>query len=356
MVGRIEQLHAASDAGEDERRAALHVGEQDAQVLVGRRGIAHLELHGGADGHLGADGDGAALPVGAEHRADQHVVAVGLAAPLVEHDPELQRPGHGDAVLRCHLVRDGEDPVERRRPGDLVDQVALGLRHDQRWPDGAAALRDRGHHVEAPGEQEADGPGVEHGLVGHEPVAARPGRRRGHAAHHGQPGGPGHEVVEHRLDGEAERVREQHEGGRAIDLQGLDAHRPAVGLLGGPEPHGSRPRRARRSGARPQREQGDGRVALDLLAVGQDGRRRGAHQRPGAKRGTDRGGDVLHRPGEGGGHEHQGGIRRLAELVEHLADDLTDRVGRQRVLREGCGEGHAQPSAGGRSVNGTVVT
>ena len=81
-------------------------------------------------------------------------------------------------------------------------------------------------------------------------------------------------------------------------------------------------------------------------------------KRAGLQRRSDGGRDVVERTGQRRGDEHDGEVRRRADLLEHLADHLAGGVGRKRVLGERGGEAacSGRYEAGGSRVNGTVVT
>ena len=66
--GSAEQPRPPAVAGEDERGVGPARRHQRVEVLVGGRGVAQMELHGGAHRHGVADGDGARGAVGADAR------------------------------------------------------------------------------------------------------------------------------------------------------------------------------------------------------------------------------------------------------------------------------------------------
>ena len=141
--------------------------QQDVQVLVGRPGVAQMELHGRPHGHDVAHGHRAGPPVGAEDAAQQEVAAAEGLAVLVD-DPARSgaRPSRaGHLVFGQRTVGLRHQPLQGRRPGQLEDHVALRAGHDQRLTEGPASL---GHHrldpdpgtEERPHRARRSGPGV----------------------------------------------------------------------------------------------------------------------------------------------------------------------------------------------------
>src|SRR5205085_1369298 len=83
VVGPAEQLDAAAVAREHQRALRLSAGEQLAQIDVGGRRVAYLELDGVADLHLVTDGDGAHLPIASDDVADEKIAAAEVDLVLV---------------------------------------------------------------------------------------------------------------------------------------------------------------------------------------------------------------------------------------------------------------------------------
>ena len=178
---RPRPLHVNSSAAE-----RVDAGQHLAQVLVGGRGVAHVELHGLADGDVVAHHDGAGRLVAAEHVAHEEVAASEVGLVLVDHDAEVQAGAHERAVLLRRRGRAVLHALDRRRPGELLDAVALAAGHHVGLPDRSASLRhDRAHRE--PLEEHPDRAGGGDALVEHEAVAAGPARRRRRAADHLQP-------------------------------------------------------------------------------------------------------------------------------------------------------------------------
>ncbi len=79
---------------------------------------------------------------------------------------------------------------------------------------------------------------------------------------------------------------------------------------------------------------------LDLAAAADHRGRRGTDEDTGCEGRADGGGDVVEDAGQGAGHEEDRDVGCGSEHVEDRADDLADRLGRGRVLRQRGGEGH----------------
>src|SRR5581483_6984845 len=141
VVGLAEQAPAPPVAGEQQAAACGAVAvEGHAQVLVGGAGVAHVELHGLAQLHLRAHGDGAHLLVGAQHVADQKVARLEAVLVLVDHLPQVQTLVDQAHVLLGHHAGAGhlQQPLQGGPAGQLVDDVALRL-GDHVWvADGPA--------------------------------------------------------------------------------------------------------------------------------------------------------------------------------------------------------------------------
>src|SRR5687767_7400377 len=179
VVGLAEQPLAAAVAGEEQRRVGLGGGEEVAQVLVGRAGVADLELHRPPDFDVVADGDGAAALVGSHHAPHEEIAPAGVESRLVDHTPDLQRPAHELALLVVGGRRRHLEPLESGLAAELEDEVPVGLRHHVGLAHRPAALGDHGADLDATRQHHPDRPGVDHLVVEHQTVAARlHGRRR----------------------------------------------------------------------------------------------------------------------------------------------------------------------------------
>src|SRR5205823_4093573 len=73
VVGLAEEPLPSSVAGEEDGGVGPGRGQQVAQVLVGRAGVAYLKLHRAPDGDVVADRDGAAALVGSDDRPHEEV-------------------------------------------------------------------------------------------------------------------------------------------------------------------------------------------------------------------------------------------------------------------------------------------
>ena len=90
VVGRVEELAAASVAGEYEGTAGGTSGQYGVEVLVGAGGVAHLELHGRTHRHGVAHRHRAGCTVDAEHAADEEIAPFELNLGFVDHDTTVQ--------------------------------------------------------------------------------------------------------------------------------------------------------------------------------------------------------------------------------------------------------------------------
>ena len=116
----------------------------------------------------------ARLLVGAEHVAHEEVAAAELGLVLVDDEADVQAaPEQLALVVGRRSRRAPCSRVERGLPAELLDDVPLGARDDERArrPAGSPARRPCAT-VDA-GEEHADRAVVEDRVVEHEPVAAR---------------------------------------------------------------------------------------------------------------------------------------------------------------------------------------
>src|SRR5947208_683215 len=86
---RGARARAVPVAGEHEGAIGAAAVDELAQVLVGRRCVANLELGRGADLHDVAYGEGAVLRIAPEDVSDQEVAPVELRLGFVDHPPEV---------------------------------------------------------------------------------------------------------------------------------------------------------------------------------------------------------------------------------------------------------------------------
>src|SRR5688500_18217415 len=149
VVGLAEEPLAPAVAGEQQRRVGLGGGEEVAQVLVGRAGVAHLELPRPPSSDVVADVDGAAAPVGSDHPPDREVAPAGLEPGIVDHAPELQPPAHELALLVVGGRRRLLEALEGGLAAELEDEVPVGLGHHVGLAHRPAALGDHGADLDA---------------------------------------------------------------------------------------------------------------------------------------------------------------------------------------------------------------
>ena len=225
VVGHAEEPAAAAVAREEQRGLGLDAAEQLAQVLVGGRRVADVELHRLADGDVVADDDRARGLVAAEHVAHEEVAAAEVGLVLVDDDAEVQAGTHERPVLLArlgggvlHAVRSRR---ARRAPRSGCARRASRRRADP--PDGSPGTRRCARRRPSTNTPTAPD-GVITLAVEDEAVAAGAARRRGRATDHldGSDAIADRVVVqpaEEAVDREAERVGEEEAGstGRGRD-------------------------------------------------------------------------------------------------------------------------------------------
>src|SRR5581483_978849 len=148
VVGLVEQPGPAAVAAEEEcprgagRALASGVLQEQAEVLVGRAGVADVELHRLADADAVAEDQGAALTVQAEDVADQEVAAAERVLVLVDDQADVRALPDELLVARAQLLPELLELDRRGLATQLQDGVLVGAGDDQRLADGPAALRD----------------------------------------------------------------------------------------------------------------------------------------------------------------------------------------------------------------------
>ena len=238
VVGDVEHVRAAAVAGEQQRPGRALVAQRQrlrlqrlAQVLVGGRAVAHVHADRLADPDPLADGEAAAVGVGAEDRADEEVAALVGGLVLVDDDPEHQALGGQRLLAGVELADRLAQALDRGLRGELRDHVAVRGRDRHLGPDRGRALRDARDHPDA-GEARSDRATGEHLPVAKQ--RRRPGRRRARQpAEHRHPRPLGVERLEQRLGAERVRIGEQDQ--HVAEALGIrqPAHRdPAVARLG----------------------------------------------------------------------------------------------------------------------------
>ena len=164
--GRPKNALAAPVAGEHQRarRGCVELlrRQQQLEILDRRGGVAHVEPHALALGHLVGHCQHAAIAVGAQQVADQVVAAPGSIAARraadVEPPPAARARARADraAPARCA-------PAPAGHPAQ--DQVALGPGHLERRAHRPAALRDHHVHAQRASKRDAQSALVRHPVV-----------------------------------------------------------------------------------------------------------------------------------------------------------------------------------------------
>ena len=160
--------------------------EQAAQVFIGGFGVADMELDGLANTDDVGDLDGPGI-IGPHHVAHQEVAALECALVLVDHPADVQAILNSPLIVAGKLLKHVPQHLQRGAAAQLADDVLLGLGHDHRVPDRAAALAHDGCDRQRTAEQHRHRSigkclTVEHELIGPRDLAAA-----GHAADHSQP-------------------------------------------------------------------------------------------------------------------------------------------------------------------------
>src|SRR3954451_18750460 len=125
VIRSTEEVGAAAVAGEHERALSLAPGHQLAQIVIGGRGVAHLELHRRADIDLVADRDRADVAVTAEHGANEEVAAVEFDLVLVDDAAEVDPSLRQLAFFGVELLQQFDEALECRAARQLVDDAAI---------------------------------------------------------------------------------------------------------------------------------------------------------------------------------------------------------------------------------------
>ncbi len=129
----------------NKRRAArggggFGIAQQLAKILVGGLGIANMKLHGLPGAYVIAQGDCAAVWIGADDVAHEEVTAAEFVLVLAHRLSHVQAAAdEGFFVVAerfINLLQSGH----RGLAGEFEDHVAVGLGNDKGPADGAAAL------------------------------------------------------------------------------------------------------------------------------------------------------------------------------------------------------------------------
>ena len=316
-----------------------------ASSLVGGLRVPAVESDGAAEGHPVVHRHRPGRPVHPDHGPDQVVGRAGVADPLVDHTAHEQPVGlDAQDLARVEVLGDlADQALHGRYAGHLVDDVPVGAGHREGVTVGPAPLRHQGLHIDAPSDQHAGGPVGDHPGVGTRrrapgprppdalpPTTGRPGRRSASQVRKSAAG---------KVNGSANNTSAV---GSKPSGSGQPVEVPSsVGQPGGGETDGDQ-------GPDPAGPQTDGRGLLDLPARFPPPTRRRPRHGQRVQHGSDGADDVLERAGVGAGDRHHDQVGAFADGLEDGADDLADRLGGHRVLREGAGEGHpvSRPVAG----------
>src|SRR4029453_8299742 len=131
-----------------------------------------------------ADADGPRVAIAAHQVADEEVAAAEVDAVLIDTDPEVHPLLEQRALLVGRARGELTEPIQGRTARELPDEVSLRVGDHVRVADRSAPLRHDGGDPR-PGQDDADGPAVDDGVLDDESVAARRARRRRHAADDG---------------------------------------------------------------------------------------------------------------------------------------------------------------------------
>ena len=110
MVRRLEQPRATAVAREKQGASGPSVVsvkidlQQLVQILVGRGGVADVELDGLADTHSVGNRNDAAFAIHADDIANQEIAAQKLRLVLAEHAADVQTMPHQSLILRRQLL------------------------------------------------------------------------------------------------------------------------------------------------------------------------------------------------------------------------------------------------------------
>ena len=146
MVRLLEHPGAAAVAREEQRSAAfafrhrLERAEHRPQVLVGRLGIADVELDRLAGADKRPDRDGAVVFIRADHAGDQEVATIEVVLILVHRHADV-RPALEDLTLLVGEFGKGLAKTFEGRPAaELEHDVLFAACDDEGTADGSAAL------------------------------------------------------------------------------------------------------------------------------------------------------------------------------------------------------------------------
>src|SRR5581483_4442286 len=209
-------------------------GKQVLEVLVGSRGVTHLEADGAADLHHIADHDCALLPVGADYAADEEVATLVFLGVLIHRDTDMQALRDSLPILDRKLSDDLLEFGQRRHPSQLPQHVSLGLGNDHRRTEGPAALADNRANRNGTAEHYSDR-AARHAVPIEEKAAAS--WTTGEAANQWQYGGLGVGPLQEFSRGEGEGISEQYRDGVVIAPVRHSDNRWPIGRMDQFQPH-----------------------------------------------------------------------------------------------------------------------
>ena len=218
MVRRVEQPRTPAVARKHERSGGSSrpldppLGEEHHEVVVGRSGVAHVELHGLPHAHGVPDRKHPHLGVGTDDVAHEKRAPLTVVLIFARGAADVER--RLDELLRLGIEAciDLAKTLEGRAAAQLDDQVFLRLRDHERLADRPASLRDDGADRRA-ADHDADGARVVRRRPHDERVAARPPAAAGVAADHGNARVIFVHAAHEPLDVERKRIGEQEERG-----------------------------------------------------------------------------------------------------------------------------------------------
>ena len=232
VVGGAEQPAAPAVAGEQQGAVGALERQQLAEVLVGRFGVADVELHGRPTSTSSPTAMAPLVwsaPSTLRTRKSPRPKSAwcsSITTTQVQALVDQADIPFGHAVLG-HL----EEALEGGTAGQLVDEVALGPGDDEGTADRAAALGHHGRKPHPAADEGADRAGGMHGAVERQAVAARALGRRRHARR-ATAGRAGRRPAPDQL-GRRAKVKGSTSRSRACGCEGNCAGHPSVRAAAG---------------------------------------------------------------------------------------------------------------------------
>src|ERR1043166_3761670 len=118
------------------------MAEQLAKILIGRVGVANVELHGLADANVVGDAHGAGVPIDTDDVADEEVAALEAVLVLVDDQTDVHTVLDEVAFLTVEFLPELLELGERGLAAEFLDDVFVALGDDEVLADGPASLRD----------------------------------------------------------------------------------------------------------------------------------------------------------------------------------------------------------------------